>query len=492
MPLGRERGLSLAFRVFGVATAVALVGHLSVLLWAQHAFSGVEAMVALHSNMLAHGEGLYRDLNQYPFTVSAYGPIFYILTAFLDLLGIPLYQSARSISVLALLATLWCGWHILGMLAAHGARVAGVLLAGATANIAFWGTTGQVDMLAIFFSTAAFWRFLVWREKRTSWGLAFSGILVLLAVFTKQTAVASGAAIACSLLWEDRKRGALWAGSVAAIGLACAFGVNTLNHGHFFENAVFANINPFRWEKLAQQAQYLLLTSGALIAIAAAGMRAAPKRLAPLYMYTGFASLVWLATASKVGSDLNYQIEMTLLWCLSAAVALDRLELFPKIVAGTRSWVTLLQIPLAFHMVLNLAVTGKTVLERAVMQTAQRENIAALRPYLGKERGLVLVAHYDAMLQTRGRIDVETLIYSLLVEAGRIDPNPVLRDLEARRFQTVVLHENVFTEAPALDNPERIVLPKAHLDAVRKNYRLVKHVEGPFLNGEFVYEPIRD
>ncbi len=493
LPATRERGLRIAFRVFGIAITAALAGHLATLLWARHAFTGVEAMVALHSNMLAHGEGLYRDLNRYPFTVSAYGPVFYSLTALLERMGVPLYQGARSISFLALLGTLWCAWSVLGMLVANRyARFAGVLLAAATANLTFWGTTGQVDMLAIFWSLAAFRQFLVWREEETTKGLVLCGILAVLAMFTKQTAVAAAVTISLCLLWDNRRRGVLWVGSVAAAAVAAALGVNALNHGHFFENAVFANLNPFRWQKLAQQAQYLALTAGALMAVAVLGMRDAGRRLAPLYLYTGLASAVWLVTAPKVGSDLNYQIEMTLLWCLSAAVALDRLELFPKIVAGDKNWVTLVQIPVALHLVLNLVVTGKSLVERALIEPFKRADIAALQPYLAPERGLVLAAHYDAMLQTRGRIDVETLIYSLLVDAGRINPEPVLGDIEARKFQTVVLYHNVFAGPPAWDSPELTALPKVHLEAVRKNYRLVKHVEGPFLDGEYIYEPLRD
>ena len=492
LPATRERGLRIAFGVFGITAAAALTGHLAVLLWARHAFTGVEAMVALHSNMLAHGEGLYRDLNRYPFTVSAYGPVFYTLTALLEHLGVPLYQGARTISFLSLLGALWCAWRVLGVLVVDlYARIAGVLLAAATANFVFWGTTGQVDMLAIFWSLAAFWQFLRWREERAEARLVTCGVLVVLAVFTKQTAVAAAATVACCLLWEDRKRGAIWVSGVAGVALSAALGVNALNHGHFFENAIFANMNPLRWGKLAQQAQYLTLTAGGLIAVAVVGARYT-ARLAPLYLYTGVASAVWLATSPKVGSDLNYQIEMTLLWCLSAAVALDRLELFPKIIAGGRSWVTLLQVPLALHLVLNLAVAAKTLAERAVLEPVKRADIAALRPYLSPERGRVLAAPYDAMLKTRGRIEVETLIYSLLVDAGRIDPRPVLRDIEARTFQTIVLYHNVFSGPPGWDSPELTALPKAHLDAVRANYRLVKHVDGPFLEGEYIYEPLRD
>jgi hypothetical protein len=56
------------------AIAVALLAaNLVVLLWAEHEFTPAESIVALHSNMLASGDGIYYDLNRYPYTVSLYG-----------------------------------------------------------------------------------------------------------------------------------------------------------------------------------------------------------------------------------------------------------------------------------------------------------------------------------------------------------------------------------------------------------------------------------
>ena len=93
-----------------------LIGHLVLLLWAQHDFTPVEALVVLHSNMLFHGEGLYWGVNRYPFTISPYGPIFYAASGFLHNLGVPAYQSARILSYTALLASLWLCWRALGYL----------------------------------------------------------------------------------------------------------------------------------------------------------------------------------------------------------------------------------------------------------------------------------------------------------------------------------------------------------------------------------------
>ncbi len=83
-------------------------------------------------------------------------------------------------------------------------------------------------------------------------------------------------------------------------------------------------------------------------------------------------------------------------------------------------------------------------------------------------------------------------IDTLLVDAGRADPRPVLEDLAAGRFRSVILRENVFAaQAPRRDR-ETLSLPEAHRRELRSHYRLRAHVSGPYLDGVYVYEPRRE
>ena len=151
---------------------VAILCHLVVLWMAKHEFSGVESMVALHGSMLADGRGLYYGLNSYPFTVSAYGPIFYSLSALLQKCGVAAYQAGRSISFCSLIGLLWFSNRILKTLRVdHTSRLTGIVVIGATSNLLYWCTLGQVDSLALCFSLAGFDAFLRWREGERTKGL---------------------------------------------------------------------------------------------------------------------------------------------------------------------------------------------------------------------------------------------------------------------------------------------------------------------------------
>jgi hypothetical protein len=476
-----------AFAVLG------LVGHLVVLLWAQHDFTPVEALVALHSGMFAHGGGLYWDLNHYPFTVSPYGPIFYALSGYCHKWGIPAYQAGRGISFAALLTSLGLCWRGLGYLTNNGyARAAGLVLAASTSNVLFWGTTGQVDMLACCFSLAAFVSFLKFRKHGEPKALAWSGVLVILAIFTKQTFLAAGVTIGLNLLWEARKRGAarvtaaLWIAGVSLGGMGIALALNAATHGGYFGAAILANINPFAWFKLQQQAQYLILTESGVILTAAVGAWRASYRTAPLYIYAALATGVWLLTAAKIGSDLNYEIEMMLALSMCAACALDQVDFFPSLFSGRRTWATLLQLPLMLFLVVNVLLTARVVAERALLEPYKAQETALLKPFVDRA-GRVLSVQYDSLVQYRGRIEVEPLIYNLLVRAGVTDPEPLRRDLAARQFAAVILAEDLFAPAPPGEDLELGRLPASQADEIRKNYVLVKHVERP--SSVYVYQP---
>src|ERR1700733_3218906 len=72
-----RRGLWVA----SALAAIVLLFYVATMLWAANELSPPESVVAAQSLMLAHDGTLYYDLNQYPYTVCAYTPVFYLLEA---------------------------------------------------------------------------------------------------------------------------------------------------------------------------------------------------------------------------------------------------------------------------------------------------------------------------------------------------------------------------------------------------------------------------
>lgn len=478
-------------RVVITFAAVAALGVLSqfvVSCWAQNEFTQAESVLAAQVIMFAQHGTLYYGLKTYPYTVTAYMPIFYLLDGALVRAGLPAYLAARLISFSAYLVILFLCWRIT-LIFTNQRYCAGiaVILVSSTSLPLVWGTTGQVDTLAVMFALAGFERFsLFWVRQERTYGpnLVAAAAFALAALFTKQTALACPAAIFCALYFR-RKKLALQFG---AGFLGAAFGLilllDTALHGRFLLNIVWVNMFPMRLDKLQEHVHYMLITCVSLILTVVLGLRTSWRKPAGgALLYMGFACAVWLATAAKLGSDSNYQIETTVLLAICTVLTLHGLDFFPHIFSGSRAWVTLLQIPLALHPFMNFRITPPTVIGRVVQEKLFRRQIAELRPYLsGPERGVS--AEINAFVRTRRPLEVEPLVYTMMVNARQVDPEPFRKDLARGVPQIIVL----FSEAGhPYEDPEIPSLPAVHLAEIRQHYDLVAQVPGPYLRGAYVY-----
>lgn len=483
-----RRGLWVA----SALAAVVLLCYVATMLWATNELSPPESVVSAQSLMLAHDGTLYYDLKHYPFTVCAYMPSFYWLESGLIRAGLSAFPAGRWISVAAFLGLIaLCGRLALLYTDDRNAAWVASLLAASSSLLGSWGTIGQVDMLAAFFALAAFYNYSRF-EVRGANSLWIAGVYAALAVFTKQTMIAAPAAIFLCLWMRDRKK-ALWFGVLLGGGFtAAALVINVALDGRFFANTVFANMNPFSAAKFLAQFRYFISISFGMLAIVVVslGRMLRGRALAPC-VYLILAALVFLGTAAKVGSDTNYQIESTLLLAVCAAIGLHQLDFFQLYFARSKSWVTLLLIPLALHLAIGYRVSANVLLSRLMNEKLFRAEIEQLKPYVQPSGGLVLSTDFNAMVRLRQRMDVEPLIYNLLVSVHRVDPEPVRRDLARGAFSTVILSEDVF-QPRRFDDAEIGTLPLSEIDEVRKHYRLVRHVPGPFLDGVYVYQPMRE
>jgi 4-amino-4-deoxy-L-arabinose transferase-like glycosyltransferase len=440
--------------------------------------------------MAQHGK-LYYDLASYPYTVCAYMPLFYFLEAGLNKVGLPTALGGRLVSFLAMLGLFALVWKL--VILYSGDRLCawtGTVLCASTSVVLAWGTVGQVDTLAVFWSVAAFYQYARYSRNPTSSesSLWWAGACALLAIFTKQTAIACPVTIFV-LLWFTRRKTALLFGTIfGGTALALVLAINLALGGRFLLNTVFANMNELILAKLGAHLQYILVAALQLIIIAIVGIKPAWRahKMAP-YVYLAFASLVFLVTAPKLGSDTNYQIELTVMLVVCASIALHSLNFFELCFSGSRSWITLLQLALAIHVVENFRISENVLLTRVGVEQMLRTQVTALSPYLA-DGGRLLSTDYNSMARLRGYMEVEPLIYNLLVRARVVNPEPLRRDLQAEAFSTIFLYEDVVH--PENLDPEVSTFPAAQLEEIRKHYRLIARVPGPYLDGIFVYKPV--
>jgi len=484
-----ERTFRSILVVFAALAALLILAHLGMLLWAQNGFTGGECVVAAHASMLVHDGTLYYDFHHYPYTVAPYTPLFYLLDAGLQKAGLPIYTAGRIISFAASLGIVALGWYLTLLYTKERYSAAmWALLCGSSSLLFIWGTVGQVDVLALFWALAAFYlysRYDLLGEQTLIW----AGACALLAFFTKQTMLACPAAICLHLFFTRRKMTAVkFASSCLAVAAIVVFSLDAALGGRFLADTVRANLNPYSVAKLVSHLRFALLVAGPLMLVVLLGARQAiGKTGAAPFVYLGLAALVFLGSAPKTGSDLNYQLEFTILLIVCTSLSLHGLDFFSLSFRRTRTWVTLLQLPLGVFLVVNARTTASLLLMRLAAEQQSRTEVAALQSTLG-DGGRVLSADYNAVVRLRGRLDVEMAFYNLLVSVGAVDPEPLRRDIAASAFSNIILLEDVRTDHSPLEI-EISTLPAAQLAEIRKHYTLVKRIPGPVLDGVYVYQP---
>jgi hypothetical protein len=489
----RSQRIELWFRrvlwVCTIAAGLGLLCHFGLMLWAQQEFSAPESIVATQSLQLARHGTLYYDLAKYPYTVCLYMPQFYLLEAGLNKLGLPTALAGRLVSYLAMLGLFVLVWKL--VILYTGNRLCawtGTVLCASTSLILAWGTIGQVDTLAVFWAMAAFYqysRYSISGEPTLVWAGAFA----LLAFFTKQTAIACPLTIFVMLCFTHRKTALLFGSILGGTIIALALAINVALGGRFLLNTVFANMNELSLAKLGPHVQYILVAAAQLILVAIAGVKQVwrARKIAP-FVYLAFATLVLALTAPKLGSDSNYQIESTIVLVICASIALDALNFFELCFRSSRSWITLLQLPLAIHVVQNFRIMEHVLVTRIVTEQMLSTQVAALRPY-SDQGGRLLSSDFNSMARLRGYMEVEPFIYSQLVKSGRVDPEPVRRDIAAEKFATIFLFEDVAHHEHDPD-PEVTTFTDRQIREIKQHYRVVAHVAGPYQDGIYVYQPI--
>jgi hypothetical protein len=484
-PEGRKIPL-LVWLCVGVA-ALLLLCFACLMVAAGSEFTQPEGIVATQIRHFSEGGGLYFGLKDYPYTVCAYMPLFYSIVAGLAKLGIPVLLAGRCVSWLALLGILWLLGRIVAIFGLGTSyQLLAMGLGGLTQLLLSWGSTGQVDMLAVAFSLAAYYCYLRFARLGEA-ALDAAAWFSFAALMTKQTALIAPLAIFVCLLGSEWGRAARFAVISGGSSLFVVLGLNWALEGRFLANTLFANINPFALYKLQQPLEYFGVVLMGLAVVVLVGLPAARRQgwQAP-FVYLGLA-LGWsLFASAKVGADSNYLLESACLLIVCGVLGLAALDFFGLLAAGSRSWVTLLALPLGLYVVQNGRVAVSALAQRFEREARFSAQADMARPLVSGSRR-VLSADSNLMVQAGRPLEVEPLIYRLLVEAGRIDPQPVLRDIEAAAFETIVLYDNV--QADTVADPEIPRLPAEQMAAVARRYELVQHAPGPNLSGLYIYKP---
>jgi hypothetical protein len=258
---------------------------------------------------VARGEAMYPPIDQPPYVIASYEPLYYLLCALGVKITGPGFLFGRLVSLVSTLAVALCAALIVWRATKH--RVACCLAAGlilSMPHVMVWSTLMRIDLPAIGLAVVGFCLFTA--EHRVS------GIpLFALGVFTRRTNVA---AMGAAFVGDAEKRG--WRPAVRAFAVQAALivllmggAVLVTRGGMYHQLAVHTASSlgkAWSWQQLWSLIWYPLLAYPAYFAITVLGAIwcAVRRERRLLFVYFAFACVIFL-TGGRIGSAHNYLVE---------------------------------------------------------------------------------------------------------------------------------------------------------------------------------------
>jgi hypothetical protein len=283
---------------------------------------------------LARFENIYRaDLTTPPFTIANYPPLFVLSQVPFAWVFGPALWYGRLISCLgACIAGIMLGLLVYTLTKDFLAALIGGFTLFAIPYVLVWAPLNRVDPLALGLSLAGLLTITRWSVKR--WGLVLSAVLLVAAVYTRQSygLAAPLAAFVWLFSHHPRKRAFTLTAWVAGLGLGLFLVLNLLTRGGFYLNVITANANAFQWDTVSYYAGEIkellpILLAVNLVFISLGWFRNKSWSFFLAYLVGASLSAV---TVGKVGSNVNYLLEFCAALSLGVGLCLAWLGATPK------------------------------------------------------------------------------------------------------------------------------------------------------------------
>ncbi len=417
-----------------------------------------EAPLVDQALRVAQGQNIYRPtLDAPPYTITNYPPLYVLAMApFVAIFG-PNFWAGRLISVVGALATaLFLGGTIHAQTRDRGAAQITAAMFLTFPYVAEWSKLARIDLLALAFSAAALYVISRWpRDDRALMGTA---ALLLAAIYTRQSY--GLAAPLAAFVWTWTRRG--WrpalklAGMVGGAGLALFVILNLATGGGFFFNVVTANVNPFNIETVERYAREVLHLAPILLIFAIFLIFVIPPRDRgklsqatgwPLVMPYLAGAILSAATIGKIGSNVNYLLEL----CAALALVAGTVvawggALWREDAETAPAWLPLLArggvlVLLGIQAAILMSFTLRHPVQGFKYRASTPRILQELRETVGASPGPVLADEFMGMLTlNREPLYIQPFEVTQLANAGLWDQAPFLEALRAEQFPMILLH----------------------------------------------------
>lgn len=398
-----------------------------------------EAPLVDQAMRLAAGQNIYRpNITTPPYTIANYPPLYVLtLTPFMALFG-PSFLVGRAISTLGALATaVFLGGIIHNQTQDRLAAAATGLIFLAIPYVTHWSSLLRIDLLALALSTAALYVLARWPAETRSTLVA--ALLLLAAVYTRQSYALAAPLAAFAWLWRHNRRHALTLAVVTGGGALLLFLIlNGFTHGGFFFNIVTANVNEFgaerlNWnlQRLREAAPFLLLMGGAFLFLAP-GRRPEWPLLVPYLIGAALSTL----TIGKIGSNVNYFLE------LSAALSLVMGVFIAW--SARRPWLhVILLASLAVQTGWLIQTTFTEFVDPWAARRSVTADLAQMARLVEESEGSILADEYMGLLTLDERLlYIQPFEVTQLAWAGVWDQTALVESIRNQEFALILIYHH--------------------------------------------------
>ncbi|HTY13603.1 MAG TPA: hypothetical protein VMD02_05400 [Candidatus Omnitrophota bacterium] len=419
-----------------------------------------EGVVLNQGWQILHGEDIYGRIDRYPFVTAVYPPLFPLAAALMIKLAGPRLLAGRLISFFSsLLLLLILFFVIKKKTAGYLPSLLCVSLLVSLFPFQNWACLCRVDLLAILFSFSALAVYLLAGESVLA-DEVIAG-LMLLGLFTKQTALAVPATLLLHLIFTGKgKRAARIFLPLFALFASVFSLLLLITQGRYFSHTVLYVANAYSLPD-ALAIFWRTICNYPLFAVLAAALTfdSARKKdlLFPVYLAASF--LVGLLSG-KTGANYNFWLEFcigfSVLASLAAARVMDRPEV-RAFSASSRS-VFLLAVAAQLLFASNYWLISRDYQNNLRTLSGEGDFISSFiktvpGPVLTETAGLSILNGKPFLLEPFGM--------KVLAEEGLWDESPVLRDLNAQKFDLIAIKSNK-GERSSRFTPKMLAAMKAH------------------------------
>ncbi|MBI5531697.1 MAG: hypothetical protein HY898_03205 [Deltaproteobacteria bacterium] len=378
---------------------------------------------------LSHGVPLYASSSWQapPYQVNLYGPVFYYLGAWaLRGLGQGVsFLPGRLVSLCALMACLAALWrfsrHHLQLPRAYAAGA--LVLSMGYPVVSMHAVLNRVDMVAVALAICGF--VLAQERGKKSW---FSPVLLVLALYTKPTAIAAPAAVFMTRLWRNQRRAAMaFAVSCVALAAIALAGLWLQSDGGFVTAVFVFNRNHLHVQGGLDRIQLAAaaLTLPLACALALSSLANGKEMERPVSVYLLLATCVAFLVVLNVGAYLNVFLESGMIMgpVLSSVLFRQRRNVEIHCVALAAGAITLVA------SARGLQDGHRDREERMGWEPELRRIMTGKR---------VLTVDCSPALRVGAELMViEPYIFTRLVESHRIDPDAVLAMIREEKVDVI-------------------------------------------------------